>query len=375
MAIDLVFCGTYTDPSRQAGFEVTPDRPVMGMTGPTGSEGIYIFRHHRESGSLTLINTARGVVNPTFLSLDASERFLFAVNEVCEFGGEASGAVSSFAIDRETGALRFLSQVASGGGNPCHLSMSHCGRFLMVANHEAGSVAVFPVAEDGKLSDRIDLHIDEPKDHRRAHAHFITSDPDGAFVLSSDTGTDRVMIYRQDNKTGKLTPNNPAWGETHSGGSPRHLAFSPNGRYLFANGEADLTLSVFRYNPVRGVLDHIQHLPTVPEGIDTQQLSTAQMLVHPSGRLVFVANRGTNTIAIFRFDENAEQAAISAFEPTRGKTPRNFQIDPTGRWLYVANQNSNSIECFVIDQENGRLLHKGTVAAVPAPTCIQFTAT
>ena len=71
------------------------------------------------------------------------------MNEVREFGGEASGAVSSFAIDRETGALRFLSQVASGGGNPCHLSMSHCGRFLMVANHEAGSVAVFPVAEDG----------------------------------------------------------------------------------------------------------------------------------------------------------------------------------------------------------------------------------
>ena len=242
----------------------------------------------------------------------------------------------------------------------------------MVANHEAGSVAVLPVAEDGSLADVVDLRTDEPTDDRRPHAHFVTPDPGGSFVLSADTGTDRVMIYRQDPATGRLTPNDPPWGQTHPGGSPRHLAFSPSGRYLFANGEADLTLSLFRFDPVGGKLDHLRHLRTVPEGVPTEGHSTAQMRVHPNGRHVYVANRGTDTIAHFRFDEAAEQIAFVGVEPTRGATPRNFEIDPAGRWLYVANQNSNAIECFAIDPADGTLAHRGRVADVPAPTCILF---
>ncbi len=374
MALDLAFCGGYTDPSRQAGFEVSLDRPVMGMTGPTGSKGVYVFRHDRQTGALTPVGRATAAVNPSFLTVGRGGRFLFAVNEVREFEGKASGGVSSFAIDGETGELRFVNQVASGGGNPCHLSMSHNGRFLMVANHESGSVAVFAVGEDGTLSDVIDLHVDEPVDERRPHAHFVTPDPDGAFVLTSDTGTDRVMVYRQDPETGRLTANDPPWSQTHPGGSPRHLAFAPGGRHLFANGEADLTLSLFRYDRARGRLDYVRCVSTAPDGADTRQHSTAQMLVHPNGRFVYVANRGTDTIAVFEFDQASEQLATVAFEPTRGKTPRNFQIDPTARWLYVCNQNSDGIECFAIDPDTGRLRHKGLAAEAPAPTCLQFSA-
>jgi 6-phosphogluconolactonase len=255
MADDLVLCGTYTDPSRQAGFEVTPANPVMCMTGDTGSAGIYVFRRNAETGALALLATA-AAVNPSFLASDGRGRFVFAVNEVRDFEGEASGAVTAYALDRASGTLREINQVASGGGNPCHLSLSHDERFLLVANHEAGTVAVMPVGDDGSLSEFVDLRTDEPVDERGAHAHFVTADPAGAFVLSADTGTDRVMIYRQDPETGRLVPNDPPWGETHPGGSPRHLAFSTGGLHLFANGEADLTLSLFRYDPVRGALGH-----------------------------------------------------------------------------------------------------------------------
>ncbi len=374
MTHELVFCGTYTDPSRQAGFEVTPETPVMGMTGPTGSAGIYIFRRDAQSGALIPLGRTEAV-NPSYLAIDKSGRFLFAANEIREFEGKASGTVTSFLINRDTGSLRLLSRVPSGGGNPCQLSMSHDGRFILVANHEAGSVAVFAVAEDGKLSTAIDIHADEAVDHRRPHAHFITPDRSGSFVLSTDTGTDRVMIYRQSAETGKLTLNDPAWGQTHRGGSPRHLTFSPSGRYLFVNGEADLTLSLFRYDPVRGALDHIQHLRTVPEGIDTDGHSTAQMLVHPSGRHVYVANRGTDSIAMFDFDEAAERIALVGLVSTEGRTPRYFEIDPTGKWLYVGNQNSGRIECFAIQSGSGRLSHAGPAATLPAPTCIRFLAT
>ncbi len=376
--MNLVFCGTYTDLSKQGQVGVTRDTPVKETTGLTGSAGIYVFENDTDSGAFRHIHTVDGVVNPSFLALDSSENFLFAVNELREFGGEATGAVSSFLIDRKTGVPRLASQVPSGGSNPCHLSVSPCGRYLLVANHEPGTVAVLPIDEQGRLSPRVDLRTGEPTDatgRRPPHAHFITHDPEGALVVSADTGTERIMIYRLDAEQGRLIPNDPAWGVTHRGGSPRHLAFHPTSRYLYANGEADLTLSVFRYDAERGRLDHMQHLSTVPGGIDTQGYSTAQILVHPNGRFVYVSNRGHDSIAVFQLDEASGTATRVAIESTRGKTPRNFMIEPSGRFLYVANQDTDTIECFTIDQRSGLLSYSKRVAHVPAPTCILFTTT
>lgn len=374
----LVFCGTYTDLSLQGGGDPAGDRSAIGVPELTGSDGIHVFEHDPDSGGLRPIHTVEGVVNPSYLALDDSERFLFAVNETRELDGEPTGAVSSFAIDPETGMPSFVSQQPSGGGNPCHLSVSRCGRYLLVANHEAATIAVLPIDAQGGLSPPVDVRTDEPTDptgQRPPHAHFVAPDPGGAFVVSTDTGTDRIMSYRLDAEHGRLIPNDPPWGETHPGGSPRHLDFHPAGRFVYANGEADLTLSVFRYDPAGGTLDHIQHVPTVPDGIDTREFSTAQIVAHPSGSFVYVSNRGHNSIAVFQVDGATGMVTRIAVESTRGHIPRNFMIDPSGRFLYVANQDSGTIECFSIDQQSGLLTHSTRAAEVPAPTCILFTTT
>lgn len=376
MVSSRLFCGTYTDLSLQGECDDTEgtSRPPQ----PTGSDGIYIFDHDTRSGAIRHIHTVDGIVNPSFLAVDRGERFLFAVNELRECGDESTGAVSSFVIDRATGIPRLVSQVPSGGGNPCHLSVSHCGRYLLVANHGTATVALVPIDDRGHLSPPVDVRTDEPADstaQRPPHAHFVTPDPEGGQVLSTDTGTDRIMIYRFDTERGRLVPNDPPWSETHPGGSPRHLAFHPSGRFLYANGEADLTLSVFRYDSEHGTLDHIQHLSTVPDGVDTRGCSTAQIVVHPSGRFVYVSNRGHDSLAVFGIDQSTGLAIRIAVEPTRGQTPRNFMIDPSGRFLYVANQGSDAIECFAIDQASGLLTHTGRAARVPTPTCILFTTT
>jgi len=374
MALNLVFCGTYTDLSLQG--EPDASRDTQDIASLTGSDGFYIFEHDVESGTLRYIHTALGVVNPSFLALDRSERFLFAVNELREFDDEPTGAVSSFVLDRNTGVPHLVSQVPSGGTNPCHLSVSRCGRYLLVANHGDATVALVPIDEQGHLSPPVDLRRDEPTDpsgQRPPHAHFVSPDLGGKLVLSTDTGTDRIMMYRLDVEQGRLVPNDPGWGETHPGGSPRHLAFHPSGRYLYANGETDLTLSVFRYDADRGTLHHLQHLLTVPDDIDRHGYSTAQIVVHPTGRFVYVSNRGHDSIAIFEVDEVTGTVTRIALERTRGQTPRNFMIDPSGRFLYVANQDSNAVECFTIDQDSGLLAHADQAAHVPAPTCIVFT--
>lgn len=375
MVSNRIYVGTYTDPSAQAGYEVTPDRPVMGMTGPTGSEGIYVFSYEPHSGAWTPLGTAGGVPNPSFLALDRGERFLFVVNETLEFQGEGTGAVSSFALEPDSGLPRSLSEAPSGGGNPCHLTLSPCQRYLLVANWAVGRVAVLPVDEHGILSPPTDIKQDEATDPvRPPHAHFVTADPAGRFILTSDTGTDRVMVYRLDAAAGRLIPHDPPWAETHPGGGPRHLAFHPSGRYLFGNGEADLTLSIFGYDAERGVLAYLHCESTVPPGT-TGRNSTAQLLAHPNGRFVYVSNRGPDTIAIFAFDESTGIVTRIANEPTRGETPRNFMIDPSGRFLFVANQNSDTIVGFAIDPATGMLIEPREVARVPAPTCIVFTQT
>src|SRR4051794_38121793 len=147
----LVYVGTYTDPSVLRREAATPENPVMGMVGPTGSEGIYVYEQDEATGALSLQHTVPGVHNPSFLALDPPRRFLFAVNEAVDEDGEKAGEASSFAVDAATGNLRFLSRHRTGGGNPCHLSAGPTGRFLLVANHEHGRISVLRIAEDGAL--------------------------------------------------------------------------------------------------------------------------------------------------------------------------------------------------------------------------------
>jgi 6-phosphogluconolactonase len=348
----------------------------MGMTGPTGSAGIYVYRQDAASGALSLLHTAGGVLNPSFLALDPRRRWLFSVNEALEHDGQPTGAASSFAIDPATGGLRFLSRQHTGGGNPCHLCPDPSGRFLLVANHEEGRVSVLRIDAEGRLGALTDVHQHEPTDptgRRTPHAHFVTPDPTGRFILASDTGVDRVYVYRLDPATGRLPLNDPPWGETHAGAGPRHLAFHPSGRYVYANGEADMTLTPFAFDAERGALTPLPAASTLPEGESSgSALSTAQVQVHPSGRFVYVSNRGHDSIAVFAVDEGTGRVRRVANESTRGHTPRNFSLDPAGRFLYAANQNSDTVVCFRVDAHTGRLTPTGESTAVAAPTCVLF---
>ena len=121
------------------------------------SEGIYLYLLQLSSGELRKVGVTTGVVNPSYLALERGRRYLYAVNEVTDFKGQKSGAVSAFAVDRSTGALRFLNQQPSLGGAPCYVTVADNGRFVLVANYVGGNVAVLPVRNDGSLGEAVDL--------------------------------------------------------------------------------------------------------------------------------------------------------------------------------------------------------------------------
>jgi 6-phosphogluconolactonase len=341
------------------------------------SEGIYLYHLDLASGELTHFSTTKGIIDPSFLALTPNRRFLYAVNEVEEFEGKKSGAVSAFAIDQRTGELRFLNQQASLGGSPCYVDIDLKGRFVLIANYAGGNVTVFPVRPDGSLGTATDLEQDEGSsiDKQRQegpHAHCIVLDPPNTFAYSCDLGTDKIMIYRFDAQSGKLVPNNQPWVRVKPGAGPRHLAFHPGGRYIFILNELNSTVTAFARDLKTGSLNELQTLTTLPSDF-TGTNSSADIHVSPDGRFLYCSNRGHDSIAAFTIDSRAGSLTSIGHEPTGGTTPRNFAIDPSGTFLLVANQKSDNIVVFKLDQKTGRLNKTANAVEVPSPVCLKLT--
>ena len=341
------------------------------------SKGIYVARFDPSTGSLTQAQLAAETPSPSFLAVDPKHRFLYAVSEVDTFGGEKTGAVSGFAVDAMSGKLRPVNQKPAGGAGPCHLTVDHTGRNVLVANYGAGTVAVLQADDDGRLAGPTSViqHKGSGPNRQRQeapHAHAIVLDPANRFALAADLGLDKVLVYRLDPAAGKLTPNDPPSASVAPGAGPRHLAFSPDGRFAYVNNEMAMTVTAFGYDRDKGTLRELQTLPTLPEGASRAGASTAEIRVHPSGKFVYVSNRGHDSVAVFRADAKTGMLTAAGHQATGGKTPRSFSLDPTGRYLLAANQNSDTVVVFTIDLETGTLAPTGTTVSVPTPVCLEF---
>jgi len=223
------------------------------------AEGIYVCTLDQATGALNPVGVATGVVNPSFLALAPSGRYLYAVNETSETDGQLGGGVSAFAVDPTTRLLTFLNRQSSHGVDPCHLTVDATGNYVVVANHGSGNAACYPVRADGSLgeaSDVVQHHGSSvhPQHQRGPHAHSATMDPTNRRVLICDKGIDKVMVYRLDRASGKLVPNDPPFGQSRPGSAPRHLAFHPTRPYLFVINEIASTLTSFAFNAETGAL-------------------------------------------------------------------------------------------------------------------------
>jgi 6-phosphogluconolactonase len=342
------------------------------------SKGIYAYRFAPASGKLTAIGLVGETVNPSFLAVHPNQRFLYAANEVGNYQGQPTGSISAFAIDQTTGQLKPLNQVSSKGSGPCHVALDHTGKWLFTANYNSGSVAAYPVHDDGTLGEASSFvqHTGsgaDPQRQRGPHAHEITVSADNRFVLVNDLGLDQILVYRLDAVKGTLAPNDPPFVKLAAGSGPRHMAFGKGGRFAYAINEILLTVTAFRYDAARGSLTELQTVPASPETFAGAK-SGAEIAVHPNGRFLYSSNRGPDNIAIFRID--AKKGTLTAVErvPVQGKTPRNFAIDPTGGYLFAANQDSDNVVVFRIDKGTGHLTPAGNVLDVGAPVCVVFAA-
>lgn len=338
------------------------------------SEGIYRYSMSPQTGELMYVNSYKAD-NPSFLTIDPTRRHLYAVNEVKEFDGKSSGAVSAFLINPMTGDIKFLNQQPSLGADPCHLTVDRKRKFVLVANYTGGSLAVLPITRDGSLgtsTDFIQLEGSSIKEQQDGpHAHCIRLDTANRFALAADLGTDKVMIYRFDPAAGKLKNSRQKYISLLPGAGPRHLTLHPRGRFAYVINELDSTMSAMVSDPSRGTLRLIETVSTLPKEFSGTSYC-ADVHISPSGRFLYGSNRGHDSIVVFRINENTGRLTYVEHVSTQGHWPRNFVIEPFGRFLLVANQRSDSVVTFKIDSKTGRLTATGHIAQIPSPVCLKF---
>ena len=359
------------------GAQVSPSDQYLVYVGTyTGhdSQGIYGYRFDASTGHLTSLGLGAQRDNPSFLTVAPGRRFLYAVNEVDQYKGQPTGAVSAFSIDHATGKLSLLNQVSAHDPGPAYISIDRTGKYVFIANYPLGSVAVFPVLADGKLGAASDFvrHKGSSIDKKRQsgpHGHAIELSSDNHFAIAADLGLDQLIVYPFDARTGKLGP--PHVVKIKPGSGPRHITFSPDGKFVYLINEMGGTMTVFSYGAAQGKLKELQTVSTLHGGFKGEN-STAEIAVHPSGKFVYGSNRGDDSIVVFAIDHATGRLTFVERVPTQGKTPRNFALDPSGRWLFAANQDSNSIVTFQVNQETGRLTPTGQAVRVPEPVCVVF---
>ena len=359
----LVYVGTYTGT-------------------PAKSQGIYLFwlraegNESSQNATLVPLGVAAETESPSFLTLDSKRRLLFCANETDSFNGKSGGGVSAFAIDSTTGKLKLINQQSSVGKGPCHVVLDKAGKNLFVANYDSGNIAVLPVSADGRLGEATCVIQDTGKGPNPArqegpHAHCVTLSPDNRFAFVCDLGTDKVMIFKFDAAHGQLTPNEPPFVPVKPGAGPRHLVFHPNGKFAYLINEINSTLSTFAYDKKSGSLKELQTVSSLPENYKGPN-KAAEIGIVPSGKFLFVSNRGNDTVMSFAIDLKKGTLDRVGEQSTGGKTPRHFGIQPSGKHLAICNQDSNTVLVCGIDPDNGHLKPSGVFTDVPSPACAIF---
>ncbi|MDB5195992.1 MAG: hypothetical protein JWP88_362 [Flaviaesturariibacter sp.] len=348
-------------------------RLLIGTYTNTNSTGIYQYDFNSGTGKADLVDSMK-TTNPSFLATARHGKFIYSVNE--EGKAQGSGKVSAFAVSA-SGHLSLLNQQSSGGEHPCYIAVDKTEHWIAVGNYTTGTVSVLQIKEDGSLGEAATTIQHRGSSVNKArqsspHVHATVFSPDNKYLLVSDLGTDKLMVYSFNVKTGNLLPLNAfSFAKLPDGTGPRHLAFHPNSKWVYLVGELTGTVTLMDYK--KGVLQPshqtISLLPKDYKGAAT----AADIHVSADGRFLYASNRNTsNNIAIFSINQKSGILKPIGHQSTLGRAPRNFNFDPSGNFLLVANQDTDNVVVFRVNRQTGLLTDTGHRIAVPRPVCVQW---
>jgi 6-phosphogluconolactonase len=361
----LLYVGTYTMPILFGTGEILEGK----------GKGIHRYRMDSSTGMLSEDGLVARIDNPSFLAVNEQRTKLYAVNELKEFGGEKSGAVSSFAVDKNTGALTFLNQKPTGGEDPCHVCLDQDDKYLLISNFMTGSVCVLGINEDGSIGKRTAFvqHMGSSVNKARQagpHAHSVTFSPDSSRLYVPDLGTDMLMTYDLDSGTGRLEAQSADNYVCEPGSGPRYCEFHPRLPICYMVNEISSQVTALRREPDSGRMVTLQTISTLPEGFAGEN-TCADLHITPDGRYLFASNRGHNSLARFAVDRMTGKLSLLGHTDSGGRTPRHFTFSPQGHFLLVGNQDSDCIAVLALNSDTGDL-ELVQIVDTPTPVCLCF---
>lgn len=347
----------------------------LGTSSRKPSQGIYHCILNTANGKLSDPTLVAEISGPGFLAMHPSLSVLYAVG-----GVDGKPSVAAYAIDRtlKNASLKFMNAIEIGDGGAAHVSVDATGRTVLTAQYGGGSTGVFSLNDDGSLKARTQLVKHEGASNAvagrqtKSHAHWTGFSPDNRFAFVPDLGLDKVLIYKVDAAASEIQPHGA--GTIAPGGGPRHMKFHNNGKWIYVLHELDLSVTAFDYDAAAGTMTPKQTIETVPKAALAKEKfkSCSEIRVHPSGRYVYAANRGHDTITVFSVDASSGELTFVEREFVRGATPRNFNIDPSGKWLLAAGQDSHTLASFEVNADNGELAYNRSNVHAPSCICVLF---
>lgn len=365
-----------------------PTRVFIGTDTAKGvSKGIYHCTFNSATGQLSVPVLAAETPRPSYLALSplrAGRRSLYATNGV----PNSSATVTTFDLDPRTGVLTEKGKVTSAGAGPTYISVDSTGHAAFVANYFGGTITSYKIQPDGTLSQPVDTF--DFKDARfghngpvpgrqdTAHPHSVMVSPDDRFLLVNDLGKDALSVFHIDHVTGKLSPADPLLTTLRAGSGPRHIAFHPNGRWIYLINELDSTLDHLLWttthsvtNPQGLLINANTTVKTIAPDFPAEKNTAAEVMISPDGNFLYASNRGEDTLVVFSITGDGSLKEVQRIA-SGGKTPRHFTFDPTFRWILCGNQDSACVTIFRRDEGTGKLTGPLQSAPVDSPLFLLF---
>lgn len=322
---------------------------VLVYCSVAGEQSLDLLYLEPETGLVTKQSRLRTPGEPAALAVTSDSRILFA-------SMRSTGKLCSFRVNPQSGALEAVS-VVDAGEDPAQITVDGTGKFLLTAYYVAAKVSVHRIAGDGSLSVE---PVHEVSTLEKAHA--MVPDATNRFVYAPHTGPNTIFQFGFSSETGQLRRLQPDRIERPANTGPRHLSWHPKMAIAYIDNEQGNSVTSYRLRS-DGQLSPLSTVSVLPEGYDGSN-STAEIQVHPSGRFLYVANRGHDSLAQVSLDTAGSEMKHVGNIATES-VPRSFDIDPDGNWLLAAGEATGGLEVFRIEQETGALHSVGVTAIGP----------
>lgn len=328
-----------------------------------GKGGLYRTSLDRESGQLSSPELIHEYGSGSWLVHHPSLPIIYS-----SWSEGKSNGLKALRIDPNGGITEF-SALKIPLPAPAHVAVNPTGTLLATAHWGGKATTLVSLNDDGsfaRLEQMFEHEGSGPKPvQSQARPHWAGFTPDGAHLHVTDLGADEIWTFSIDHSKARLALAHKTGLPAGSG--PRHLAFSLDQKFAYVSDELSHHVSAFEYDQQSATFATIQHINAAPSDMEELTNNVSEVLVHPSGRFVYTANRGNDSLAAFARDQETGLLTLVETEPARGVWPRNFNITSDGKWMIAASQISGTVAVFSIDQKSGKLTYARSIINVPAP--------